>query len=371
MDEKLQYLIQKYAQKAQKKEIIDAFDVINDILNIVPDIEEIKIKKFAATLKTLGCNFINFEVFNETTHIESIDNGDDSNIRNNSSDDSYYEDIGYVGTNIDLFLKDVERYPLLKPREEYQLAKVMQNGDLAAREMLINSNIRLVINVTKRYLYQGLELDDLIQEGTTGLIKAAEKFDYRMGYKFSTYSTWWIKQSITRALADKGKLIRLPVHMVESLSKIKKMIYKFEMDNARLPTENEIAGILSISLQNTRIYLRYLYYYDNNFASLDMPIGEDDESTIGDIVASDNNEVETEVFRDLLKEDMERVLTTLKNREAKILKLRFGIEDGTSKTLEQIGHIFGVTRERIRQIEAKALRKLRHPSRSKQLKHYL
>ncbi len=269
---------------------------------------------------------------------------------------------------VKVYLKEIGRVPLLSPEEEIELAIKISEGDIQAKKRLSEANLRLVVSIAKRYLGRGMQFLDLIQEGNLGLIKAVEKFDYTKGFKFSTYATWWIRQAITRAIADQARTIRIPVHMVETINKVKKVSTQILHEKGHEPTSEEIAEKLDISVDKVREIVRVA----QEPVSLETPIGEEEDSHLGDFIPdSDTPAPADEASHALLKEQLEEVLATLTPREAKVLRLRFGLEDGKSRTLEEVGSEFKVTRERIRQIEAKALRKLRHPSRSKKLKDYL
>ncbi len=276
------------------------------------------------------------------------------------------------GINIDdpvkVYLKEIGRVPLLTPEEEIELATRMGHGDDYARKRLSEANLRLVVSIAKRYVGRGMQFLDLIQEGNLGLIKAVEKFDHTKGFKFSTYATWWIRQAITRAIADQARTIRIPVHMVETINKVKKVTSQLLHKNGHEPTAEEIASELDMPADKVREIMRVA----QEPVSLETPIGEEEDSHLGDFIPDEDAPAPAEAAsHTLLKEQLGDVLQTLTPREEKVLKLRFGLEDGRSRTLEEVGKEFNVTRERIRQIEAKALRKLRHPSRSKKLKDFL
>ncbi len=269
---------------------------------------------------------------------------------------------------VKIYLKEIGRVPLLTPEEEHELAERMAKGDPAAKKRLSEANLRLVVSIAKRYGGRGMQFLDLIQEGNLGLIKAVEKFDHTKGFKFSTYATWWIRQAITRAIADQARTIRIPVHMVETITKVKKTSSQLLHENGHDPTAEEIAERLNIQVDKVREIMRIA----QDPVSLETPIGEEEDSHLGDFIPDDDAPAPAEAASlILLKEQLNKILGTLTEREAKVLKLRFGLEDGRSRTLEEVGKEFDVTRERIRQIEAKALRKLRHPSRSKQVKDFL
>ena len=267
-----------------------------------------------------------------------------------------------------MYLREIGKVPLLSAEEEIELAKRMENGDEAAKKRLAEANLRLVVSIAKRYVGRGMLFLDLIQEGNLGLIKAVEKFDYRKGYKFSTYATWWIRQAITRAIADQARTIRIPVHMVETINKLIRVSRQLLQELGREPTPEEIADKMDMSVERVREILKI----SQEPVSLETPIGEEEDSHLGDFIQDDNVPVPADAAAfTLLKEQLVEVLSTLTDREQKVLRLRFGLDDGRARTLEEVGKEFNVTRERIRQIEAKALRKLRHPSRSRKLKDYL
>ncbi len=267
-----------------------------------------------------------------------------------------------------MYLKEIGKVPLLSAEEEIELAKRMEQGDENAKKRLAEANLRLVVSIAKRYVGRGMLFLDLIQEGNLGLIKAVEKFDYRKGYKFSTYATWWIRQAITRAIADQARTIRIPVHMVETINKLIRVSRELLQELGREPTPEEIAEEMDMPVDRVREILKI----SQEPVSLETPIGEEEDSHLGDFIQDDNVPVPADAAAfTLLKEQLVEVLGTLTEREQKVLRLRFGLDDGRARTLEEVGKEFNVTRERIRQIEAKALRKLRHPSRSRKLKDYL
>ena len=267
-----------------------------------------------------------------------------------------------------MYLKEIGKVPLLSAEEEIELAKRMEEGDLEAKKKLSEANLRLVVSIAKRYVGRGMLFLDLIQEGNLGLIKAVEKFDYRKGYKFSTYATWWIRQAITRAIADQARTIRIPVHMVETINKLIRVSRQLLQELGREPLPEEIAEEMNMPVERIREILKI----SQEPVSLETPIGEEEDSHLGDFIQDDNVPVPSDAAAfTLLKEQLVEVLGTLTEREQKVLRLRFGLDDGRARTLEEVGKEFNVTRERIRQIEAKALRKLRHPSRSRKLKDYL
>ncbi|MCL6637692.1 MAG: RNA polymerase sigma factor RpoD [Alicyclobacillus sp.] len=273
-----------------------------------------------------------------------------------------------ISDPVRMYLKEIGRVPLLSAQEEIELAKRIEQGDEEAKRRLAEANLRLVVSIAKRYVGRGMLFLDLIQEGNLGLIKAVEKFDYRKGYKFSTYATWWIRQAITRAIADQARTIRIPVHMVETINKLVRVSRQLLQELGREPTAEEIAAEMDMSPEK----VREIQKIAQEPVSLETPIGEEDDSHLGDFIPDDDALAPADAAAyELLKEQLEDVLDTLTEREENVLRLRFGLDDGRTRTLEEVGKVFGVTRERIRQIEAKALRKLRHPSRSKRLKDFL
>ncbi len=277
------------------------------------------------------------------------------------------DDVG-IDDPVRMYLKEIGRVPLLKADEEVELAKRMQEGDEEAKNQLAEANLRLVVSIAKRYVGRGMLFLDLIQEGNLGLLKAVEKFDYKKGFKFSTYATWWIRQAITRAIADQARTIRIPVHMVETINKLVRVSRQLLQELGTDPTPEQIGAVMDLAPER----VREIQKVAQEPVSLETPIGEEEDSHLGDFIEDEDAPAPDEAASYiLLKEQLEEVLETLTPREAKVLRLRFGLDDGRSRTLEEVGQEFGVTRERIRQIEAKALRKLRHPSRSRKLKDYL
>ncbi|MEG0079009.1 MULTISPECIES: RNA polymerase sigma factor RpoD [Enterococcus] len=273
-----------------------------------------------------------------------------------------------INDPVRMYLKEIGRVPLLTAEEEVELALKIEEGDQEAKQRLAEANLRLVVSIAKRYVGRGMQFLDLIQEGNMGLMKAVEKFDYRKGFKFSTYATWWIRQAITRAIADQARTIRIPVHMVETINKLIRIQRQLLQDLGREPTPEEIGAEMDLPTEKVREILKIA----QEPVSLETPIGEEDDSHLGDFIEDQEATSPAEhAAYELLKEQLEDVLDTLTDREENVLRLRFGLDDGRTRTLEEVGKVFGVTRERIRQIEAKALRKLRHPSRSKQLKDFL
>ncbi len=273
-----------------------------------------------------------------------------------------------IDDHVKMYLKEIGKVNLLTPDEECELAKRMSEGDELAKKRLAEANLRLVVSIAKRYVGRGMQFLDLIQEGNLGLIKAVDKFDYTKGYKFSTYATWWIRQAITRAIADQARTIRIPVHMVETINKLVRVSRQMVQELGREPTPEELAVELNMSVEK----VREISKISQEPVSLETPIGEEEDSHLGDFIPDDDAPAPSEAASFvLLKEQLVEVLQTLQPRESEVLKLRFGLKDGRQRTLEEVGREFNVTRERIRQIEAKALRKLRHPSRSKRLKDFL
>ena len=307
--------------------------------------------------------------------IEELDDVDDSDIVLTDEDDVDMEKStclcqmeSVIEDPVRMYLKEIGKVPLLSADEEVELAKRMAEGDEDAKKRLAEANLRLVVSIAKRYVGRGMLFLDLIQEGNLGLIKAVEKFDYHKGFKFSTYATWWIRQAITRAIADQARTIRIPVHMVETINKLIRVSRQLLQELGREPTPEEIAAELDMPVERVREILKI----SQEPVSLETPIGEEEDSHLGDFIQDDNVPVPAEAAaQTLLKEQLDEVLDTLTEREQKVLRLRFGMDDGRARTLEEVGKEFDVTRERIRQIEAKALRKLRHPSRSRKLRDYL
>lgn len=309
----------------------------------------------------------NIEIVDDFSADEDLDSALDF-----TDSDDFESSLSSEGIAIDdpvkIYLKEIGRVPLLTAEEEIELATRMAQDDKYARKRLSEANLRLVVSIAKRYVGRGMQFLDLIQEGNLGLIKAVEKFDYTKGYKFSTYATWWIRQAITRSIADQARTIRIPVHMVETITKVKKVSSQLLHENGHEPTPQEIADRLGITVDRVREILRI----SQDPVSLETPIGEEEDSHLGDFIPDEDAPAPAEAAsRTLLKEQLSEILGTLTPREEKVLRLRFGLEDGRPRTLEEVGKEFDVTRERIRQIEAKALRKLRHPSRSKKLKDFL
>ena len=352
-------LIEQGKSKGQltTKEILDAVGEL--------DFDPEQIEKFYDTLESQGVEIV--ENFGEEP-LENTETNSSNNEESENIDDALNTDGIAIDDPVKVYLKEIGRVPLLTPEEEIDLAVRVSKGDEAAKKRLAEANLRLVVSIAKRYLGRGMQFLDLIQEGNLGLIKAVEKFDYTKGFKFSTYATWWIRQAITRAIADQVRTIRIPVHMVETINKVKKVSSQLLHTNGHEPTADEIAAELDIPTDKVREIMRVA----QEPVSLETPIGEEEDSHLGDFIPDDDAPAPQDAAsHTLLKEQLAEVLDTLTPREEKVLRLRFGLEDGRSRTLEEVGKEFNVTRERIRQIEAKALRKLRHPSRSKKLKDFL
>ena len=348
------------------------------------ELDKDKVENLYETLGNLGIEIleskeekvaIDFSVDEDdlTLDMDNLDDDVDEKIKKEEDIEMDKLDLSLPkGISIDdpvrMYLKEIGKIPLLKPHEEVELAKRMLEGDEIAKQRLVEANLRLVVSIAKRYVGRGMLFLDLIQEGNLGLIKAVEKFDYVRGFKFSTYATWWIRQAITRAIADQARTIRIPVHMVETINKLIRVSRQLLQELGRDPKPEEIAKEMEMSEEKVREIMKIA----QDPVSLETPIGEEEDSHLGDFIPDEDALAPAEAAAySLLKDQIEEVLGSLNEREQKVLKLRFGLEDGRARTLEEVGKEFDVTRERIRQIEAKALRKLRHPSRSKKLRDYL
>ena len=364
-DEKLEKL---FELAKTKKNVLDEQEVLNAFAGeeLTPEkldrIYDFLDKKHVDVLKMSNDDDMDPDLFTEDEDTDPEDEIDVENI-----DLSVPEGVS-VDDPVRMYLKEIGKVPLLSSDEEIELAKKIELGDEAAKKKLAEANLRLVVSIAKRYVGRGMQLLDLIQEGNLGLIKAVEKFDYRKGYKFSTYATWWIRQAITRAIADQARTIRIPVHMVENINRLVRTQRQLVQKLGREATPEELAKELDMPVDRVREIMKI----SQDPVSLETPIGEEEDSHLGDFIQDDNVEIPADAATyTLLHEQLMDVLSTLTEREQKVLRLRFGLDDGRPRTLEEVGRQFNVTRERIRQIEAKALRKLRHPSRSKILKDYL
>lgn len=357
--------VRELIEKGKKRGILTYNEIMDSLQGI--DLTPEQIDEIYEKLATLG-----IEVVPEVTDLEPLDNASLEASPEEVEAEAEVDLTVPEGVGIDdpvrMYLKEIGRVPLLTPEEEVDLAKRMEEEDEEAKRKLAEANLRLVVSIAKRYVGRGMLFLDLIQEGNLGLIKAVEKFDYRKGYKFSTYATWWIRQAITRAIADQARTIRIPVHMVETINKLIRVQRQLLQELGREPSPEEIAREMNISEDK----VREIQKIAQEPVSLETPIGEEEDSHLGDFIEDhDARAPAEEASFTLLREQLDEVLKTLTDREQRVLRLRFGLDDGRARTLEEVGQKFGVTRERIRQIEAKTLRKLRHPSRSKKLKDYL
>lgn len=346
-----------------------SYDVIGKHLDSV-DMDKDEMESVYEDLIGKGIEIVSEESTEDFDDSKVADDKDDSDDNNDSEADieaAITKSVA-VDDHVRMYLKEIGKVPLLTAEEEIELAKRMEAGDDEAKKKLCESNLRLVVSIAKKYVGRGMLFLDLIQEGNLGLIKAVDKFDWRKGFKFSTYATWWIRQAITRSIADQARTIRIPVHMVETINKLMRIQRQLIQELGRDPTPAEIAEVMEVSEDKVREILKIA----QEPVSLETPIGEEEDSHLGDFIPDEEVPAPAEATAfSMLKEQLVEVLDTLTEREQKVLKLRFGLEDGRARTLEEVGKQFDVTRERIRQIEAKALRKLRHPSRSKKLKDYL
>ena len=356
---------------AKKKKNVLEYQEINDFFKNQP-LDAEQMDKIFDFLEASGVDVLRITdngaddlMLDDDMDIDGLD--DEEEVELDKIDLSVPEGVS-IEDPVRMYLKEIGKVPLLSAEEEIELAKRMEQGDENAKKRLAEANLRLVVSIAKRYVGRGMLFLDLIQEGNLGLIKAVEKFDYRKGYKFSTYATWWIRQAITRAIADQARTIRIPVHMVETINKLIRVSRQLLQELGREPTPEEIAEEMDMPVDRVREILKI----SQEPVSLETPIGEEEDSHLGDFIQDDNVPVPADAAAfTLLKEQLVEVLGTLTEREQKVLRLRFGLDDGRARTLEEVGKEFNVTRERIRQIEAKALRKLRHPSRSRKLKDYL
>ncbi len=372
-DEKKFEYVNELLEKAKSKGSISYREISDYLENI--DMDKDQMDDLYDSLISMGIEIVS-EVDPDDFEIIALEHDEDPDVA--------LDDIALEGGEIDLeatlpkgiavddpvrmYLKEIGKVPLLTAEEEIELAKQMELGNEESKKRLCEANLRLVVSIAKRYVGRGMLFLDLIQEGNLGLIKAVDKFDWRKGYKFSTYATWWIRQAITRSIADQARTIRIPVHMVETINKLIRISRQLLQEYGREPTPEEIAAEMDISEEKVREILKIA----QEPVSLETPIGEEEDSHLGDFIPDDDVPAPAEAAAfSMLKEQLVEVLDTLTDREQKVLKLRFGLDDGRARTLEEVGRRFDVTRERIRQIEAKALRKLRHPSRSKKLKDYL
>ena len=361
-EEKLDSVI---AMAKKKKNVMDYQEIVNQFAEF--NFEEEQYDKIVETLEQKGIDVLRMTEEEDEPDEEAllaVEDAEDVDVEN--IDLSVPDGIS-IEDPVRMYLKEIGKVPLLTADEEIELAQRMEEGDEEAKKRLAEANLRLVVSIAKRYVGRGMLFLDLIQEGNLGLIKAVEKFDYRKGYKFSTYATWWIRQAITRAIADQARTIRIPVHMVETINKLTRVSRQLLQELNREPTPEEIAKEMNMPVERVREILKI----SQEPVSLETPIGEEEDSHLGDFIKDENVPVPDKAAAyTLLREDLDEVLKTLTEREQKVLCLRFGLEDGRARTLEEVGKEFNVTRERIRQIEAKALRKLRHPSRSRKLRDY-
>ena len=365
-EEKFQAKLKELLALAKKKKNVLEYQEISDFFQDM-ELNAEQFEKILDFLETSNIDVLRITDNDDDTVDDEILLDDEEEVEVEKIDLSVPDGVS-IEDPVRMYLKEIGKVPLLSAEEEIELAKRMELGDQEAKKRLAEANLRLVVSIAKRYVGRGMLFLDLIQEGNLGLIKAVEKFDYRKGYKFSTYATWWIRQAITRAIADQARTIRIPVHMVETINKLIRVSRQLLQELGREPTPEEIAAEMNMPVERVREILKI----SQEPVSLETPIGEEEDSHLGDFIQDDNVPVPADAAAfTLLKEQLEEVLGTLTEREQKVLTLRFGLEDGRARTLEEVGKEFNVTRERIRQIEAKALRKLRHPSRSRKLKDYL
>ena len=365
-EEKFQAKLKELLALAKKKKNVLEYQEISDFFQDM-ELNAEQFEKILDFLETSNIDVLRITDNDDDTVDDEILLDDEEEVEVEKIDLSVPDGVS-IEDPVRMYLKEIGKVPLLSAEEEIELAKRMELGDQEAKKRLAEANLRLVVSIAKRYVGRGMLFLDLIQEGNLGLIKAVEKFDYRKGYKFSTYATWWIRQAITRAIADQARTIRIPVHMVETINKLIRVSRQLLQELGREPTPEEIAKEMDMPVERVREILKI----SQEPVSLETPIVEEEDSHLGDFIQDDNVPVPADAAAfTLLKEQLEEVLGTLTEREQKVLTLRFGLEDGRARTLEEVGKEFNVTRERIRQIEAKALRKLRHPSRSRKLKDYL
>lgn len=365
-EQKLDLVKEQLIEQGKKRASLTYKEIMEKLSPFDQDPEQID--EFFEQLDDLG-----IEVLNENDEDrDPLNRGENDSDREND-DFNFDDDLALppgikINDPVRMYLKEIGRVPLLSADDEIELARRIENGDEEAKRRLAEANLRLVVSIAKRYVGRGMLFLDLIQEGNMGLIKAVEKFDHQKGFKFSTYATWWIRQAITRAIADQARTIRIPVHMVETINKLIRVSRQLLQELGREPTPEEIAAEMELSTDKVREIMKIA----QEPVSLETPIGEEDDSHLGDFIEDQEALAPADAAAyELLKEQLEDVLDTLTEREENVLRLRFGLDDGRTRTLEEVGKVFGVTRERIRQIEAKALRKLRHPSRSKRLKDFL
>ncbi|GFN30354.1 RNA polymerase sigma factor RpoD [Paenibacillus xylaniclasticus] len=366
-EQKLELIKDQLIEHGKKRSSLTYKEIMEKLAPFDQDPEQID--EFFEQLDDLG-----IEVVNENDDDSPMSRDDHDRERDHEHDEfNFDDDLALppgikINDPVRMYLKEIGRVPLLSADDEVELAKRIEKGDEEAKRRLAEANLRLVVSIAKRYVGRGMLFLDLIQEGNMGLIKAVEKFDHTKGYKFSTYATWWIRQAITRAIADQARTIRIPVHMVETINKLIRVSRQLLQELGREPTPEEIAAEMELSTDKVREIMKIA----QEPVSLETPIGEEDDSHLGDFIEDQEALAPADAAAyELLKEQLEDVLDTLTEREENVLRLRFGLDDGRTRTLEEVGKVFGVTRERIRQIEAKALRKLRHPSRSKRLKDFL
>ncbi len=349
-------------RKLLKRGREQGFIAQDEVLNIFPQPEDHILEIDELYLK---CLEEGIDVF-DTTELDVVDGKSATELEKELESLATLEE-GYLSDPVRMYLREIGRVSLLTYDEEVTLAKRVEKGDKKAREKLINANLRLVVSIAKKYVNRGLTLLDLIEEGNIGLMRAVAKYDWRRGFKFSTYATWWIRQAITRAIADQARTIRIPVHMVETINKFNRISRKLMQELGREPIPEEVAMEMEVPVEKVREIIKV----SQEPASLEAPVGEEEDSRLGDFIQDASASPSDQATQALLKDHIHEMLETLSPREAKVLEYRFGLEDGKQRTLEEVGKEFGVTRERIRQIEAKAIRKLRHPTRAKKLRDYL